>query len=103
MSAFESILEQRDYTAPVMSLCRLSHATSVYEELPARVRSIPEKDRQYDCDVCGKTFDGRPAGSGLFLWMRGAEMRVEEPPLCEGCAARVTAGALYQWALDDDE
>ncbi len=86
-----------------MSLCRLSHATFVYEELPARARSAPEKKPVYDCDLCGKSFEGQPASSGLLLWMRGTEMRIEEPPLCEGCAARVTAGALYQWALDDEE
>jgi hypothetical protein len=86
-----------------MSLCRLSRATSVYEELPARARSAPEKEQNYDCDLCGKSYVGQPAGSGLFLWKRGTEMRIEEPPLCEGCAVRVTAGALYQWALDDEE
>jgi hypothetical protein len=86
-----------------MSLCRQSRATSVYEELPARSRTSSEKDQQYDCDLCGKTFEGQPVGSGLLLWTRGTELRVEEPPLCERCAARVTASALYQWALDEEE
>ncbi len=86
-----------------MSLCRQIRATSVYEELPVCPRGPSEKDQIYDCDLCGKTFEGQPAGSGLLLWTRGTEMRIEEPPLCERCAARVTGNALYQWAIDDDE
>ena len=86
-----------------MSLCRLSHAPFVYEEIPARLRSVPEKESKFDCDLCGQSFEGKPAGSGLFLWSRGTELRFEEPPLCEGCSARVTAGALYQWVLDEEE
>jgi hypothetical protein len=75
----------------------------VYEELPVRVRSATEKGPEYVCDLCGKKFDGQPSGSGLFLWTRGAELRIEEPPLCEPCAARVTMHALYQWSQDDEE
>ncbi len=86
-----------------MSLCRESRATSVYEELPARSRGNSEKDQRYECDLCGKDFEGQPAGSGLFIWTRGTELRIEEPPLCERCATRVTASALFQWAIDEDE
>ena len=86
-----------------MSLCRVTHTPIVYEEIPARLRSATEKKQEYECDLCGKTFEGQPGGSGLLLWTRGTELRFEEPPLCEECAARVTAGALYQWALEDEE
>jgi hypothetical protein len=86
-----------------MSLCRLSHAPVVYEELPVRARGTAEQPPRFECDLCGKSFDGRPAGSGLFLWPRGQELRVEQPPLCEECASRVTIGALFQWAQEDDE
>jgi len=75
----------------------------VYEEIPARLRTAAEKKPEYECDLCRKSFDGPPAGSGLFLWTRGTELRFEEPPLCEECAAHVTMGALYQWALEDEE
>jgi len=57
--------------------------------------------RGYECDGCGQTFDGEPAGSGLFIWSRGEEVRYEEPPLCEQCASKVTLGALLSW--DDGE
>jgi hypothetical protein len=53
--------------------------------------------------VCGKTFEGEPSGSGLFIWSRGDEIRYEEPPLCEGCAAKVTLGALLAWESEEEE
>jgi hypothetical protein len=86
-----------------MALCRLSHSPVVYEELPVRARGTTDKGPQFECDVCGKTFDGRPYGSGLFLWHRGQEMRFEEPPLCEECATRVTMGALFHWSQDEED
>ena len=86
-----------------MSLCRLTRTPFVYEEIPARTRIAAEKKQEFECDMCGQSFEGQPAGSGLFLWTRGTELRFEEPPLCEDCAARVTAGALFQWALEDEE
>lgn len=58
---------------------------------------------QFKCDLCGKRIDGLPAGSGLLLWHRGDEMRVDEPPLCEKCASRVTIGAVVKWALEGEE
>jgi hypothetical protein len=93
----------RTILSPVMSLGRLSYTPFVYEEIPARVRSAGEKGPSFECDLCGQSFEGQPAGSGLLIWSRGSERRFEEPPLCEECAARVTAGALYQWAIDEEE
>lgn len=57
----------------------------------------------YDCDMCGQHFDGEPAGSGLFLWTRGEELRFEEPPLCEVCAQNVTLDALTRWDVEEEE
>lgn len=57
----------------------------------------------YVCDVCDERFEGRPAGAGLFIWSRGDEVRYEEPPLCEECAAKVSIGALFTFACDEDE
>ena len=57
---------------------------------------------QFRCDICGKKFEGRPGGAGLFVWTRGEETRFEEPPLCERCAAKVTVGALTKWAWEDE-
>ena len=57
----------------------------------------------YDCDVCGQHFEGEPAGSGLFMWTRGEEVRFEEPPLCEECAENVTLDALTRWGVEEEE
>ena len=59
--------------------------------------------RGYECDRCGEKFDGEPAGSGLFIWSRGGELRYEEPPLCERCASKVTLGALLRWEDEGEE
>lgn len=63
----------------------------------------PVTSQSYECDLCGQTFEGSPAGSGLFLWSRGDELRVEEPPLCEECASQITIGALMKWELEEEE
>jgi hypothetical protein len=73
------------------------------EDLALGRRSETRTPRQFDCDVCGKRFDGEPAGSGLFLWTRGDEVRYEEPPLCEECASKVTLGALMTFEDDEEE
>ena len=57
----------------------------------------------YECDGCGRQFDGTPDGSGLFVWTRGEETRYEEPPLCNDCAQRITMGALLKWSLEEEE
>jgi hypothetical protein len=57
----------------------------------------------YDCDGCGQHFDGEPAGSGLFMWTRGDEVRFEEPPLCQECAQNVTLDALTRWGVEEEE
>ena len=64
---------------------------------------VPAARREFQCDGCGKTFEGLPGGSGLFVWTRGDETRFEEPPLCERCAARITVGALTKWSLEEEE
>jgi hypothetical protein len=57
----------------------------------------------FQCDVCGKRFEGQPESSGLLLWTRGEEVRYEEPPLCGDCAARITLGALSIFQTDEEE
>ncbi len=59
--------------------------------------------RGFDCDACGQWFEGEPAGSGLFLWTRGDEVRYEEPPLCEACASEITVGALLKWDAEGED
>lgn len=77
-------------------------------DLQSQDRSAPtdaesQAVRGYECDRCGQTFDGEPAGAGLFLWSRGDELRYEEPPLCEPCANQVTLGAILSHFEDDEE
>jgi hypothetical protein len=57
----------------------------------------------YECDGCGERFEGEPAGSGLFMWTRGDELRFEEPPLCQQCAQNVTLDALTRWDAEEEE
>jgi hypothetical protein len=62
----------------------------------------PTPSTQY-CDSCGEVIRGRPAGSGLFLWTRGDEVRYEEPPLCESCAPAIAFGATVEDDVFEDE
>jgi len=58
------------------------------------------EERRFVCDLCGETFSGQPEGSGLFMWTRGSEIRLEEPPLCRGCASRLVLGAFHEYQDD---
>jgi hypothetical protein len=76
---------------------------------PARVAAFDDElderppPRTWDCDACGRAFEGTPGGSGLLVWTRGDDVRYEEPPLCEECASEITIGALIKWELDEEE
>jgi hypothetical protein len=69
------------------------------------VRSASEMRgvKKYECDSCSGEFEGEPAGSGLFIWSRGDEVRYEEPPLCQECASKITLGALMSFGDDEEE
>jgi len=60
-----------------------------------------DAEPRLECDACGAEIEGRPAGSGLFLWTRGGEVRYEEPPLCESCAQNIATVGMVQW--DEEE
>jgi hypothetical protein len=90
-----------------MKSSRAPFVTAVYEECAAtRPAAEPLEDvprKHFVCDLCGKDCEGLPSGSGLLLWSRGDELRIDEPPLCEECASRVTIGAVAKWALEGEE
>lgn len=86
-----------------MSIPRVESGPAASSQDPAAEHSEPLPPKTWDCDLCGRSFEGVPAGSGLFLWSRGDELRVEEPPLCDECASRVTIGALIKWDLEEEE
>ena len=49
------------------------------------------------CHLCENSIEGEPAATGLFMWTRGSETRLEEPPLCPGCAAAIDMTAVARW------
>ena len=55
------------------------------------------------CDACDQEIEGEPAGSGLYVWARGGEIRIEEPPLCSACATAIGMTALAQWSVEEEE
>lgn len=67
--------------------------------LAERARAVPS----VECDVCGATIVGEAYGSGLFMWTRGDERRIEEPPLCEDCATVLGVTAHAAWEIEEEE
>ena len=80
-----------------------AESLAIEQEEAASASGVDTASRTYQCDACGDSFEGEPAGAGLFLWTRGDEVRYEEPPLCEQCASRITVGALLKWDTEDEE
>ena len=81
----------------------ISHDRPELDARSSRATSEERPVRGYECYGCGAEFEGEPAGSGLFVWLRGGEVRYEEPPLCEDCAEKATIGALMRWDEEEDE
>ena len=64
------------------------------------------------CDACGERLapedaDGAAgygvAGSGMYLWARGGEVRIEAAPLCPSCASAIGMTALARWEIEEEE
>jgi hypothetical protein len=79
------------------------HKELIHEFDTPDVAPAPVVHPGFDCDVCGKHFEGEPAGAGLFMWTRGDEIRLEEPPLCQECADGITQGALTRFDIEEEE
>jgi hypothetical protein len=47
--------------------------------------------------------DRTPVGSGLLVFVRGDEVRYEEPPLCARCSVAIGVTALVRWAEEEEE
>jgi hypothetical protein len=71
-------------------------------EPPALLGADKPEAQTFECDACGKSIEGEPAGRGLYVWTRGEETRYEEPPLCSSCANAIGLAALAQWELEED-
>ena len=55
------------------------------------------------CHACDTLIEGEPAGSGLYVFVRGGEVHYEEPPLCERCSLAIGVTALVRWAEEEEE
>ncbi len=65
------------------------------------------------CDACGEALPPADAtdddegygvpGSGIYLWTRGDEVRVEKAPLCARCASAIGMTALARWEIEEEE
>jgi hypothetical protein len=61
------------------------------------------------CDACGATLpesdeDGYSVpGRGVYLWIRGDEVRLEDVPLCASCASAIGMTALARWEIEEEE
>jgi hypothetical protein len=81
----------------------ISTDRALFDEGPKLASPDARAVKSYECDACGRPFQGEPAGSGLFIWSRGDEVRYEEPPLCEECANKITLGALLAFDTEEEE
>jgi hypothetical protein len=86
-----------------MSQPRVSVRETALNEAEDETLGEPVAPRTYECDHCGRSFEGTPEGSGLFIWTRGDEVRYEEPPLCEECAKKLAIGAFMSWDVEEEE
>jgi len=64
------------------------------------------------CDACGRSLasdDGGsdrsydPPGHGVYLWVRGGEVRFERVPLCPSWASAIGMTALARWEIEEEE
>jgi hypothetical protein len=55
------------------------------------------------CHACDEPIAGEPAGHGLFLWARGDEVQLEEPPLCTRCATAIGVSAQRVFEVEEEE
>jgi hypothetical protein len=61
------------------------------------------EDEALACHACDAPMEGVPAGRGLFMWVRGEEVRFEEPALCAQCATAIGITALAGWTVEEEE
>jgi hypothetical protein len=78
---------------------------SALTELPV-TESTPAA--RIDCDICGEPVtmsddDETFVGKGVFLSVRGDEVRYEDAPLCSTCATAIGINALIRAEIEEDE
>jgi hypothetical protein len=58
------------------------------------------------CDICSVVLDAAKDdehGTGVYVWVRGDEVRREEAPLCAACGGSIIASAFGMIDFDDEE
>ena len=56
--------------------------------------------------MCGSELDpkrGEEQGTGIYVWLRGGEVRREIVPLCPLCSGSVFAAAVGFFDYEDEE
>lgn len=81
----------------------ISMAIDSFADNALRVLAEKKDDAQFECDACSTIVQGEPAGSGLYIWHRGEEVRYEEPPLCAQCATAIGLTALALFSMEEEE
>lgn len=81
----------------------ISMAIDSFADCALRVRGNELNASEVECDACGTPLTGEPAGSGLYIWKRGDEVRYEEPPLCARCATAIGVTALALFSMEEEE
>lgn len=69
-----------------------------------------DEEEAVRCDACGALVaaeddgDGYGVpGSGVYLWKRGDDVRLEKAPLCASCASAIGVAALARWEIEEEE
>jgi hypothetical protein len=79
------------------------------EQLISALPEVPAAEEapapRVDCDICGEPIaaDDDSAGKGVFLSVRGDEVRYEDVPLCATCATAIGINALIRAEIEEDE
>jgi hypothetical protein len=75
--------------------------------LPEVAVADEEPATRVDCDICGEPIaagdDDDFVGKGVFLSVRGDEVRYEDAPLCTPCATAIGINALIRAEIEEDE
>jgi hypothetical protein len=95
-------------TGSIPEASQATAATAEWASEEALFASVDEAR----CDACGEplpTGDAEGAegygvaGSGMYIWARGGEVRVEAAPLCPSCASAIGVTALARWEIEEEE
>jgi hypothetical protein len=97
----------------IFGSCAMTKPVSTMEKetVPAASHEVPfEEIEAVACDACGRPVpsgvdreDYAVAGSAVYLWTRGDEVRFERAPLCASCAAAIGMAALAGWEIEEED